>query len=60
MTTFQYLTLNELGKEFDLQVIRDLIKEKEKEPANKDTNKILGHWVREKVKCEEFDLLRDD
>ena len=29
MTTFQYLTLNELGKEFDLQVIRDLIKEKE-------------------------------
>ena len=29
MTTYQYLTLNELGKEFDLQVIRDLIKEKE-------------------------------
>ena len=29
MTTFQYLTLNELGKEFDLLVIRDLIKEKE-------------------------------
>ena len=29
MTTYQYLTLNELGKKFDLQVIRDLIKEKE-------------------------------
>ena len=29
MTTFQYLTLKELGKEFDPQVIRDLIKEKE-------------------------------
>jgi TolB-like protein len=29
MTTFQYLTLNELGKEFNLQIIRDLIIEKE-------------------------------
>jgi hypothetical protein len=29
MTTFQYLTLNELGKELDLLVIRDLIKERE-------------------------------
>ena len=29
MTTIQYLTFKELGKDFDLQIIRDLINEKE-------------------------------
>ena len=29
MTTIQYLTFKELGKDFDLQIIRDLIKQKE-------------------------------
>jgi len=36
--------------EFERPWQKDLIKEKEKEPQHKDTNKILGHWVRVKVK----------
>ena len=36
--------------EFERPWQKDLIKEKQNDPAHKDTNKILGHWVNVKVK----------
>jgi rRNA maturation protein Rpf1 len=36
LTTFQYLIFRELGKDFDLQVVRDLIKDQKLEDLNVD------------------------
>jgi len=36
LTTFQYLIFRELGKDFDLQVVRDLIKDQKLEDLNLD------------------------